>query len=117
MEGLALFSGTQSPSSQAAHLIDRATSLSARLSYLTENATFSSAAQLSARFIQSQLYDGFVVQNSIALNNCTRTSDPSQLMADESGFFLEGLSMLSRTDSTWLPLCVLRCFALSLSLD
>ncbi|KIP11892.1 hypothetical protein PHLGIDRAFT_124547 [Phlebiopsis gigantea 11061_1 CR5-6] len=79
-------------------------SLSAHLSVLTLNATYTSAAQLASRFIQSQLYDGTAVQNSITLSDCSRSSDPSQLQADESGFFIEALSVLSRQDPSWLPL-------------
>lgn len=85
-------------------IADNSLSLSAHLSAITSNGTFGSAAQLSAQFIQSQLYDGTLVQDSITLSDCAKTSDPAQIMADESGFFIEGLSVLSRQDTSWLTL-------------
>ncbi|CAL1717365.1 unnamed protein product [Somion occarium] len=64
--------------------------LSARLFEATGNTTYQLAAQLSAWFIQSHLYDGTVIIDTFDLSNCTAN------LAQEtynSGLVIEGLSV------------------------
>ncbi|KAI0078573.1 hypothetical protein K474DRAFT_882485 [Panus rudis PR-1116 ss-1] len=66
--------------------------LSAYLFELTENATYSSAAGLSAQFILSHMYDGRFIKDGIDVGTCTLAD---LVITDNSGFTIEGLSVYS----------------------
>lgn len=79
-------------------------SLSAYLYEATGNSTYLDAAELSATFIISQLYQrtiGAVILNSISIATCT----PDYVfVTDGSGFTIEGLSVLAPRNSTFTPM-------------
>lgn len=82
--------------------------LSARLFEATLEPQYQAAAELSAAFIQSQLYNGAVIMDTITVATCHRSTI---LVTYNSGFAIEGLSVLASKNVSWTPLLV---FSLSL---
>lgn len=71
-------------------LTKEASSLSAHLLEITKDTKYRDAAELSATFIKSQLYNGIIIADTITLGNC----EVSQLaITYNPGFFIEGLSV------------------------
>lgn len=79
--------------------------LSARLYEKTDNQTYANAAELSAQFITSQLYNGTIILDSVSLMDCSLGHD---LVTYNSGLFIEGLSVYAdiTRNATWTTLYV-----------
>lgn len=79
------------------------TSLSAHLYEATSNPQYLNATEMSANFIATQLYNGVVILDTITVTNCLTTTD---VVTYNSGFTIEGLSILSAKNSTYTTLWV-----------
>lgn len=77
--------------------------LSARLFEATLEPQYQAAAELSAAFIQSQMYDGAVIMDAIDVASCYVST---LLVTYNSGFTIEGLSVLASKSASWTPLLV-----------
>ncbi|KAI0341353.1 hypothetical protein BDW22DRAFT_1444251 [Trametopsis cervina] len=72
--------------------------LSAHLYEATSNPQYLNATEMSANFIATQLYNGVVILDTITVTNCLTTTD---VVTYNSGFTIEGLSILSAKNSTY----------------
>lgn len=77
--------------------------LSAHLFEATNNTKYMSAAQLAAQFIQLHLYNGTIILDTFDIGTCSLSTGTSATY--NSGFVIEGLSVLASKNSTWNPLC------------
>lgn len=76
-------------------------SLSAYLYEATSNETYNLAAEQSAQFIKFQLYNGQVVLDAIDVTSCERQESTDSLLSYNTGFFIEGLSIHSTSNTSW----------------
>ncbi|KAI0090053.1 hypothetical protein BDY19DRAFT_992295 [Irpex rosettiformis] len=72
--------------------------LSAYLYEQTQNVQYLSAAELSASFVTTVLYDGNAIRDGITLGTCDTVND---FWTSNSGVVIEGLSILASTHSTY----------------
>lgn len=78
--------------------LEQALRLSAHLLEATKESKYRDAAELSATFIKSQLYNGTIIIDTITLANCAVSELP---VTYNPGFFIEGLSVYANvTGST-----------------
>ncbi|KAI0029388.1 hypothetical protein K488DRAFT_88780 [Vararia minispora EC-137] len=97
----AVFWNTTRPSSNTvtnAETIGPFLALSAYLFNTTGNATYSMAANLSATFIQQQLYNDEIILDSLDLASCAQASVATSYSFD-SGLVIEGLSAWANVSS------------------
>lgn len=76
-------------------------SLSAHLYEETSDTKYLAAAELTANFVTTLLYDGNVILDKIVLQSC---SFEGVLLTFNSGLVIDGLSVLQGTNSSWAPL-------------
>lgn len=68
---------------------------------ITDDPKYQEAAELSAAFIQNHLYNGLIIIDSISLATCSTQTD---IITYNSGFTIDGLSVLATKNSSWTPL-------------
>ncbi|KAI0812669.1 hypothetical protein BC629DRAFT_1589397 [Irpex lacteus] len=74
--------------------------LSAHLYEETSDTKYLAAAELTANFVTTLLYDGNVILDKIVLQSC---SFEGVLLTFNSGLVIDGLSVLQGTNSSWAP--------------